>query len=337
MTSNINPAEYYINVRLKSEEGKKTVASKLNQFAAVYLAIEDKGGSTIFKERPIPEVSDLYKSERMNWRELSPLYTEQVFSYLNSLKEGKSLVYSSSTLKAMLSHVKNVIKVAHERLEIYQNEKDYRKIQRIEPPTGSSKPKKNHVPLNKELQKIIKKLLRKGEMIDYRDTVLVVLMFIQGLRKSEARNITLDDVDLNEGIIDIIGKGSKYRAVHLSDEVIGLIKEWLVQRGNEPGYLVNQVRKGGHFINKDTPLSSKTVWEIVVRRTIDTIGKHVAPHDLRRAFATVNLDNGTDLATIQLLMGHADISTTTIYTKKEEERKRAARNVVKVGVIKKSS
>lgn len=162
---------------------------------------------------------------------------------------------------------------------------------------------------------------------------MIALLVLQGLRKAELRMIKLSDIHLDSGIIEILGKGNKYRTVNLSDESIALIKEWLKHRGRTPGYLIKPMVKGGSFSKKNTPISGWTVWNIV-KNAAEDIAKQsgVTAHDLRRSFATYSLENGTDLQTVQLLLGHSDPSTTAIYTRNEEERKRKARNVVSLGI-----
>lgn len=327
----MNPAQYYINNSIKTEDGRKTVISKLNQFAAVLLNCQKNHGEIVLNGKPVVDENKLFL--KVDWNGLNRIEAKQVITYFELLdNEFSERVYASSTIKAMLSHVKGVVKIAHEELETFKSEKDYSRIISMKPPKGNAKPKRE-VPAKKVFRKILRELHKKGDLISIRNALMIALLVLQGLRKAELRLIKLSDIHLDSGIVEILGKGNKYRIVNLSDESIALIKEWLKHRGKEPGYLIKPMVKGGNFSKKNNPISGWSVWNIV-KTSAEEIAKQsgVAAHDLRRAFATYNLENGTDLQTVQLLMGHSDPSTTAIYVRNEEERKRKARNVVSLGI-----
>ncbi|MEC9492934.1 site-specific tyrosine recombinase/integron integrase [Flexistipes sp.] len=154
-----------------------------------------------------------------------------------------------------------------------------------------------------------------------RDKVLIETLYSTGVRVSELTNIMISDMDLKRGIIKVTGKGSKQRFVPLYSSLIDLINRYLEVRrfsfvkNRDNGYL---------FLNKNGgKLSRVSCWSIIKKYCAAAgIKGDFSPHTLRHSFATHLLTNGADLRTIQLFLGHADISTTEIYTHVTDDKKR---------------
>jgi len=144
-----------------------------------------------------------------------------------------------------------------------------------------------------------------------RDRAILETLFSTGLRLSELCNLPRT-VDLKRGEISVRGKGDKLRVVFLSEGTKKALKDYLEKREDADGILFVSLSKNGKAIGKITPRA--------VQRLIDTrakeagIPKKVHPHQLRHSFATDLLINGADLRSVQELLGHANISTTQIYT-----------------------
>jgi integrase/recombinase XerD len=156
-----------------------------------------------------------------------------------------------------------------------------------------------------------------------RDRAMLELMYASGLRVSELVSLKTLHVSLNEGVLRIMGKGSKERLVPFGEEA----RDWLQgyisrarpamlgQRQTEDLFVTTSGSKPG------TGMTRIMFWSLVKRYAIQAgITAPLSPHTLRHAFATHLLNHGADLRAVQMLLGHADISTTTIYTHVARER-----------------
>ena len=149
----------------------------------------------------------------------------------------------------------------------------------------------------------------------WRDLTILELLYATGMRVSELAELPLATLDLDEGFLTVFGKGSKERLVPVGAPALRALGRYL--RDVRPGLDRGKGKaKGRVFLNaRGGPLSRVAVWGLVkesARRA--GIDKKVSPHTLRHTFATHLLEGGADLAAVQELLGHADISTTQIYT-----------------------
>ena len=141
-----------------------------------------------------------------------------------------------------------------------------------------------------------------------RDDLIISLLYQTGMRQAELLNLTDADIDLNQGQIRIFGKRRKERIVPIGDKLIEQIKKYMEVRDLE----ISTSRENDRFFPN---LTKYTLYNIVRTRMgeVSTLKKH-SPHVLRHTFATTMLDHGADIRTIQELLGHASLSTTSIYT-----------------------
>jgi len=152
----------------------------------------------------------------------------------------------------------------------------------------------------------------------WRDRAILEVLYGSGLRVSELTGLGLTDVDPAEGVVLVFGKGSKERLVPMGGAASRALERYL--REVRPG-LEKGKGRGRIFLNaRGTPLSRASVWTLV-KRAAERAGvtKDISPHTLRHSFATHLLEGGADLAAVQELLGHADISTTQIYTHVDRE------------------
>jgi integrase/recombinase XerD len=156
-----------------------------------------------------------------------------------------------------------------------------------------------------------------------RDRAMLELMYASGLRVSELVSLKTLHVSLNEGVLRIMGKGSKERLVPFGEEA----REWLQRyMGQARPAMLGQRQTQDLFVTTSgttpgTAMSRVMFWSLVKRYAIAAgITAPLSPHTLRHAFATHLLNHGADLRAVQMLLGHADISTTTIYTHVARER-----------------
>ena len=167
----------------------------------------------------------------------------------------------------------------------------------------------------------VEKLLASPTLDDplvFRDRALLELAYGAGLRVSEWISIGVRDVMFDEGLVRVFGKGSKERLVPIGRRAIGALASYI--RDLRPR-LEHGEGRGALFLNaRGQPLTRMGAWKIL-RKYVERAGieKHVSPHTLRHSFATHLLEGGADLRAVQEMLGHADISTTQIYTHVDRE------------------
>lgn len=155
------------------------------------------------------------------------------------------------------------------------------------------------------------------EPLDYRDLVVLELLYASGLRISELANATIDQVSVEEGFIRVTGKGNKTRVVPVGRRALAAVEAWLTKGRPE---LVGKKTKSHLILGvHGQALTIQRLWQIVKARAaaVDLV---VYPHLLRHSFATHLLGGGADLRVIQEMLGHASISTTQIYTHVDQRR-----------------
>ena len=156
------------------------------------------------------------------------------------------------------------------------------------------------------------------DLLAWRDRALLELAYGAGMRVSELCGLGLTDLLLTEGLVRVFGKGSKERLVPLGRKTIGVVSVYLHQRRPT----LDRGHGGGKVLlnARGEPLSRVGAWGIV-KRAAERAGirKRVTPHTLRHSFATHLLEGGADLRAVQEMLGHADLSTTQIYTHVDRE------------------
>jgi integrase/recombinase XerD len=152
-----------------------------------------------------------------------------------------------------------------------------------------------------------------------RNRAMLETLYSSGLRVSELVPLKLNQVNLLDGVIRVLGKGSKERVLPLGEEAVDWLTRY-VQSGR--AIILSQKLSDAIFVtNRGTSMSRQAFWNLIQKYVvISGIKKKVSPHTLRHAFATHLLNNGADLRSVQLLLGHSDVSTTQIYTHVARER-----------------
>jgi integrase/recombinase XerD len=152
-----------------------------------------------------------------------------------------------------------------------------------------------------------------------RDRAMLEFMYATGLRVSEVAHIKLGDITFEAGFLRSVGKGNKERIVPIGKHAIEWIQRYLREAR---GSFAKAENLGEVFLStRGKPLSRKTIWALIKKYARRAgITKNITPHTLRHSFASHLLDNGGDLRVIQEMLGHADISTTQIYTHVDQGR-----------------
>jgi integrase/recombinase XerD len=145
------------------------------------------------------------------------------------------------------------------------------------------------------------------------DQAVLELAYASGLRLAELRGIRLEQLHLDAGFVTVVGKGNKERVVPVGRAATGALRNYL--DAGRPK-LVTPKTPAAVFLNeRGRPFAATTLWGRIKRRARRAnVGRNITPHMLRHSFATHLLENGADLRVIQELLGHANISTTEIYT-----------------------
>jgi integrase/recombinase XerD len=158
-----------------------------------------------------------------------------------------------------------------------------------------------------------------------RDRAILETLYGTGVRISELVGMSLGDVDLHDGLVRVLGKGSKERIVPIGRHAAMALTEWTATAGRnamEPERWARREDADAVFLNqRGGRLSRQGAWGVVTKHGREVgLGAELTPHVLRHSCATHMLDHGADIRTVQELLGHASISTTQIYTKVSTER-----------------
>lgn len=163
-----------------------------------------------------------------------------------------------------------------------------------------------------EINQIIQSIEVK-DAISSRNRCMIEILYSSGLRVSEMCNLTLQDINIHKGFVRCLGKGNKERIVPMNETCCLLLKEYIEKYRPQ---LCQKVKTQVLFVDKKAKVISRENFYHILVRVVDhcAMTKHVSPHTLRHTFATHLLENDADLRSIQEMLGHSDISTTTIYT-----------------------
>jgi len=148
---------------------------------------------------------------------------------------------------------------------------------------------------------------------------MLELMYATGLRVSELISLKLSQVNFNQGVLRVIGKGNRERLVPLGEESAIWVQDFI----NTSRKIILQKQQVDFLFptKRGQSMSRQAFWYAIKRYSkIAGIKKNISPHGLRHAFATHLLNHGADLRVVQLLLGHSDLSTTQIYTHIARER-----------------
>jgi integrase/recombinase XerD len=152
-----------------------------------------------------------------------------------------------------------------------------------------------------------------------RDKAMLEVLYATGLRVTELVSLKESDLDLNSGFILTLGKGSKERLVPLGKKAIHWVTAYL---GVRPKLAIGKKPASLFITSRGTPISRQAFWKLISGYGEKAEIGHVTPHLLRHSFATHLLENGADLRSVQLMLGHSDLGTTQIYTHVTNERLR---------------
>ena len=164
-----------------------------------------------------------------------------------------------------------------------------------------------------EVEKLLKSPNKKLK-IEKRDKAMIEMLYATGVRISELVNLKMTDVDIQRCVIKVFGKGSKERLIPFGESALEALNDYIEDRYEMPA-------KEVFLSNRGTKMSRQAFWQrIKIYLSREGLKDSISPHTLRHAFATHLLNRGADLRSVQLLLGHSDLSTTQIYTHIAKQR-----------------
>ncbi len=158
-----------------------------------------------------------------------------------------------------------------------------------------------------------------GNPGEYRDRTMLEVLYATGLRVSELVGLTVTALNLRQGVARVTGKGDKERLVPVHEEALHWVGRYLVTA--RPALLRGRPSDALFPSNRGTPMTRQAFWHGIKRYARRAgIAREISPHTLRHAFATHLVNNDADLRAVQMMLGHADLSTTQIYTHVARDR-----------------
>jgi integrase/recombinase XerD len=158
-----------------------------------------------------------------------------------------------------------------------------------------------------------------ADPLGHRDRTMLEVLYATGLRVSELVSLKHNQVNMNQGVIRVVGKGNRERLIPLGDEAV----KWVEQFMQGPRVEILLERQTDYLFptRRGDRMTRQAFWHIIKRYSKKAgVDKELSPHTLRHAFATHLLNHGADLRVVQMLLGHSDLSTTQIYTHVARER-----------------
>jgi integrase/recombinase XerD len=243
-------------------------------------------------------------------RDVSRLGPEEIRKWVESLRrEGKSPRSVARAIAAIKGFYRHLL---GDRI-IDSDPTEY-----IDPPR-SMKPLP-HVLSRKEVEALLQ-APDVNKPAGARDRAMLETLYASGLRVTELVSLTVPQMDLSLGIVTCMGKGRKERIVPFGAEAQRAVKEYLNKY--RPLFLKRKKSNYLFLSSRGSSMSRQAFWQILKKYAVRAgIRRRLSPHVLRHTFATHLLDNGADLRSVQLMLGHADISTTQIYTHVTRDRLR---------------
>jgi len=158
-----------------------------------------------------------------------------------------------------------------------------------------------------------------SEPLGHRDRCMLEVLYATGLRVSELVHLKLGQVNLNQGVIRVLGKGNRERLIPLGEEAVRWLNSFI--EGARADILLDRSTDFLFPTRRGDRMTRQAFWHIIKRYARKaSVNRELSPHTLRHAFATHLLNHGADLRVVQMLLGHSDLSTTQIYTHVARER-----------------
>ncbi len=272
-------------------------------------------------------MNNIYISDFLSYLEVEANYSKNTInSYENDLNKFEEYYKNKDLLKITSKDIEKYIQtlsdlapttVSHNISSLKTFYSYFLKQGRISnnPTDGIKSPKLGiHLPTYLTIDEVNKLLdIEVTDAFSSRNKAILELMYATGLRISEVISLEFKNIDYDECIIRVMGKGSKERIVPVNDYAIKYLKEYI--DNYRPELVKNEINNYIFLNNHGRMLTRQGIFKMIKNyAALKNIKKTIGPHTLRHTFATHLLENGADLRVIQELLGHSDISTTQIYT-----------------------
>ena len=252
------------------------------------------------------------------------------YQHTAAVRSGLSKKYAPATCNKILSALRGVLKEAW-RLG-YMTAEDLARAVDLPPVKGETLPAGRALAAG-ELRALFDDCARDG-VGGLRDAAVLALLYGAGLRRSEVVNLNVEDFDVDTGVVSVRhGKGNKARLVYATNGGRAALTAWVAARGDAPGALFCSVLKNGTVDSTAHALSTQAVYATLRKRAMAAGVKAFSPHDLRRTFIGDLLDAGADIATVQKMAGHANVTTTARYDRRGESAKARAAELLHVPFV----
>lgn len=275
----------------------------------------------------VKNMNNIYISDFLSYLEVEANYSKNTInSYENDLNKFEEYYKSKDLLEITSKDIEKYIQtlsdlapttVSHNISSLKTFYSYFLKQGRIfnNPTDGIKSPKLGiHLPTYLTIDEVNKLLdIEVTDAFSSRNKAILELMYATGLRISEVISLEFKNIDYDECIIRVMGKGSKERIVPVNDYAIKYLKEYI--DNYRPELVKNEINNYIFLNNHGRMLTRQGIFKMIKNyAALKNIKKTIGPHTLRHTFATHLLENGADLRVIQELLGHSDISTTQIYT-----------------------
>jgi len=242
----------------------------------------------------------LNKRNIQDYKEISELVVNEYVAYLFN----KAL--KSSTVNRKISSLKSFYLFLIKK-----------KIISSSPLSEIITPKKEHHLPSSMSEDEVERLLRSPNIeldLENRDKAMIEMLYATGMRISELINLKITDIDLERSVLKVLGKGSKERLIPFGEKALDSLNSYLEKRKKS-------LAKEVFISNRGKKMTRTGFWQrIKIYLSREGLKDSISPHTLRHAFATHLLNRGADLRSVQLLLGHSDLSTTQIYTHIAKQR-----------------
>jgi len=293
-----NAASVYLS-SLGSKESRRVMASYLSIIA-----------------RMVAEISDIKATSYLDfpWGILRKAQVTAIVAMLN--ESGRSPATVNTYLHALKGTAREAWALKQMDSEEFQHIKSVKTVRGSRLPAG-------RVLSNEDINELLNTTESDRSEAGVRDYAMLLLLLSAGLRRTEVVDLDCSSVDFKDLAIKVKGKGNKERIAFIDHATADALKYWIDQvRGEENGPLFCRIRKGGDV--QRTRLSSQSVLYILQKRCLEVGIELATPHDLRRTFATMMIDDGEDLITVRDSMGHASVETTQRYIRLNHDKRRKA-------------
>lgn len=291
-----SPAQAYLNTL--SPSGRRTQHTALNNLAY------------IFSDGKIAEANNF------PWQFLRYDHTSGLAAYMVDIG------YAKSSVNKHLVALRRVLEETY-RLGLYADHNDYFRAAALKSLRTETIPRGRTLKMP-EMVALVQACLADSDnsTLGVRDAAIVTVLYAAAIRRQEIVDLNLADLDLKEGKLRILGKGSKKRQVYLQADAITALQAWLDLRGRKLGPLFTRVTKSGRIMLRR--LTPQAIYYLLKSRQVQAGVESFTPHDLRRTSITDLLTAQVDVLTVSAIAGHASADTTKRYDRRTEETKKAA-------------